>query len=172
MRTEAERSEAHRKANRKYCSIHRNAIRERDREYYAAHRDAQLKRSREYHATHREARREYTRKYAAAHPEGVRESVRKYRAAHPEVQLAHNAKRRALKLGAFVESVSRAIVYKRDGGRCHLCGKKARKDNWHLDHIMPLSKGGEHSYRNVAVACPGCNLHKHKRPIGQLLLIG
>lgn len=35
-----------------------------------------------------------------------------------------------------------------------------------------LHPADEHSYRNVAVACARCNLKKHNRPIGQLLLIG
>jgi len=80
------------------------------------------------------------------------------------------ARRRALKAGATVEKVNRALVYERDSGRCHLCGRKVNPKKWHLDHIIPLSKGGEHSYRNVAVACPKCNMSKGAKVRGQLRL--
>jgi len=80
------------------------------------------------------------------------------------------ARRRALKRGATVDPVSRAVVFDRDAGRCHLCGKKVNPKHWHLDHIVPLSQGGEHSYRNVAVSCPFCNMSKGAKIRGQLRL--
>jgi 5-methylcytosine-specific restriction endonuclease McrA len=84
---------------------------------------------------------------------------------------AYAAKRRALERGAFVEYVDPKLIYVRDGGRCHICGKKVPKKNWHLDHLIPLARGGEHSYKNVAVACPGCNMRKHTKAEAQLRLI-
>jgi 5-methylcytosine-specific restriction endonuclease McrA len=43
--------------------------------------------------------------------------------------------------------------------------KKVDPANWHLDHVVPLSRGGEHSYANVQVAHPFCNLSKGPRLI-------
>lgn len=77
---------------------------------------------------------------------------------------------RARKASATVEDVDRAVVWARDGGRCHICGKVCNQDKWHLDHIVPLSRGGEHSYRNVAVSHPFCNISKGARGQGQLRL--
>lgn len=89
-------------------------------------------------------------------------------------------KRKALQRGATVESVNPAKVFDRDGWRCKLCGIKTPKskrgtyadDAPELDHIMPLSKGGDHSYRNTQCACRRCNGAKADRPMGQMLLIG
>ena len=39
---------------------------------------------------------------------------------------------------------------------CAYCGKKSQ----HLDHIIPLSKGGLHDITNVTGACKPCNLSK------------
>ena len=37
---------------------------------------------------------------------------------------------------------------------------------WHVDHVYPLSRGGEHSYRNTQPAHPECNIAKgDKMPI-------
>ena len=34
---------------------------------------------------------------------------------------------------------------------------------FHIEHIVPLSRGGATSEENLALACPGCNLHKSDR---------
>jgi hypothetical protein len=31
---------------------------------------------------------------------------------------------------------------------------------FHIEHVVPRSKGGESTLENLALACPGCNLHK------------
>jgi 5-methylcytosine-specific restriction endonuclease McrA len=55
----------------------------------------------------------------------------------------------------------REVVYVRDGGRCMKCGKKVRKDDYHVDHIHPISKGGDHwDLFNLECSCPTCNLKK------------
>jgi hypothetical protein len=81
---------------------------------------------------------------------------------------------------ATVEEVDALIVFDRDGWRCQLCRRrtlKSKRGTCHprapeLDHIVPLSKGGEHSYRNTQCSCRECNGAKSNGPGGQLLLIG
>lgn len=34
---------------------------------------------------------------------------------------------------------------------------------FHLEHIVPRSRGGDSSLENLAWACPACNLHKSDR---------
>ena len=75
--------------------------------------------------------------------------------------------RRIRKATAFVEHVSTVKLFKRDRKRCQLCGKKLnlKRPVPHplaatIDHIIPLSKGGEHSYRNTQLACFKCNCAK------------
>jgi hypothetical protein len=34
---------------------------------------------------------------------------------------------------------------------------------FHVEHVIPQSKGGESTVQNLALACPGCNLHKADR---------
>ncbi len=83
---------------------------------------------------------------------------------HPEKNANYVAKRRARIANApVVELIDRTVVYARDGGLCHLCRQPVPADAFHLDHVIPLVKGGEHSYRNVRVACPPCNARKGAR---------
>jgi predicted nucleic acid-binding Zn ribbon protein len=96
------------------------------------------------------------------------------------VKQGRKAKRRAEKLGVHYEPVSPLKVFKRDGWRCQLCGKKLnpkhrgtiRDDAPELDHIIPWAQGGEHSYRNTQCACRKCNQGKGARELGQLRLFG
>ena len=89
-------------------------------------------------------------------------------------------KRRALERGARrAERVDPIAVFERDGWRCQFCGVKtprrlrgscdARAPE--LDHIMPVSKGGEHTYRNTQCLCRSCNGAKGNAPKGQLALL-
>lgn len=54
------------------------------------------------------------------------------------------------------ESV-RAEVWRRDQGRCVNCGVK---ENLQFDHIIPVSKGGATSAKNLQLLCQSCNLTK------------
>lgn len=88
-------------------------------------------------------------------------------------QAAHNATKKASrKRGERAEHVSRAYIYNRDGGRCHICGTKRPPNDFHLDHLIPLADGGQHAPENLAVACPSCNTARGRRGAAQLLLLG
>lgn len=76
---------------------------------------------------------------------------------------AHKTRRKALERGLpgmRHEKVKRGVVWERDEGVCHICGLAADPDSWHLDHVIPLASGGDHTYDNVAVSHPACNLAK------------
>jgi hypothetical protein len=68
---------------------------------------------------------------------------------------------------ASTERISRQVVFERDGWTCQLCGDAVDsrlsgrdEDGPTLDHIFPLSKGGEHTYANVQLAHKRCNTAK------------
>lgn len=54
--------------------------------------------------------------------------------------------------------LSRRAVFYRDGFRCQYCGKETK--DLTLDHVIPRSRGGPHSWDNVASACIPCNHRK------------
>jgi 5-methylcytosine-specific restriction endonuclease McrA len=86
--------------------------------------------------------------------------VLSWKRAHPQKVSSWNADRRAMKKGQFVERVFRSVVFRRDAGICGICGLVVDPDNWHLDHVIPLAQGGEHSYVNTQVSHPACNIKK------------
>lgn len=150
---------------------------------YPAHREEIAASNRAWYLANREEKAAYARAWYLA----TREEIAAYRLAHHEERAAYSrawqranpdkcrdkkVRRRAHKMAVYVEPVSRTVVFQSDGGRCHVCHKKVDPKTWHLDHLIPLSLGGEHSYRNVAVACPKCNLRRGNTGPAQLRLIG
>jgi hypothetical protein len=78
--------------------------------------------------------------------------------------------RRAAMSAVWVEHVDRDVVGARDGWRCGICRSKIRRTLTHphprsasLDHVEPLSLGGEHSYANTRIAHLFCNLSRGNR---------
>ena len=51
----------------------------------------------------------------------------------------------------------RAMIKDRDGHECLICGSR---DPLHIDHIIPVSKGGTDDPDNLRVLCQRCNLEK------------
>jgi hypothetical protein len=54
------------------------------------------------------------------------------------------------------ESV-RIEVWRRDGGKCARCGSREKLE---YDHIVPVSKGGSNTARNIELLCESCNRKK------------
>ena len=60
---------------------------------------------------------------------------------------------------------TRNAVMLRDGHRCGYCGQVASRNRMTIDHVVPRSQGGTHSWSNLITACQRCNQRKgHHRP--------
>lgn len=79
---------------------------------------------------------------------------------NPEKAALHTRQRRTRRREGWVESVHPLVVLERDDGVCGICGRDVDPFRFHVDHIVPLSRGGEHSYANCQVAHPSCNRSK------------
>lgn len=164
--------EARRAYKAEYHKRHAEEIRERAKQWERDNPEkATAKRHRYMDNGGREKARERrlshaeeTRAYRAVWDKANRDKLRAYAAdwyrAHPERAAAERAKRRARLRNATVSSFSYEAVLWRDGYRCHICAGDVVPGEIHYDHVIPLSRGGEHSYDNVRVAHATCNLRK------------
>ena len=78
---------------------------------------------------------------------------------------------------SYKKDITLMSLYKRNMGVCYLCGEKCDYSDyvirngtvicgdWYssIDHIVPVSKGGEHSWKNVKLAHRRCNYLKRDR---------
>lgn len=59
-----------------------------------------------------------------------------------------------------INKKSRDKIFSRDSYRCQYCGGVFKNEELHIDHIMPLSKGGKNNEMNLTTSCIRCNLYK------------
>lgn len=78
-------------------------------------------------------------------------------------RLAAKRRRAAERGGRFIENVHPLVLLERADGVCGICGEDVDPFDFHVDHIHPLVRGGEHSYMNTQIAHPLCNLRKGDR---------
>lgn len=93
-------------------------------------------------------------KYRLENPEKVKEWKRKDRIENKSRILADNAKRRSLQQGETSEKIEQLYAL-RDFYISMSLG-----DNFHVDHIIPLSRGGKHIFDNLQVIPAIDNLRK------------
>ena len=77
-------------------------------------------------------------------------------------EIAYRSKGKEKRKSIPVET--RKIIYKQSGGRCAICGKQIDFNEMELDHINPVSLGGNSSQSNLQCCCVSCNRMKGNLP--------
>ena len=101
---------------------------------------------------------ERTAQWRANNPGRNYKAVKEWRKANPDFTRIENVRRAAKKYGqkaTLTIGEWREIVNEYEG-LCAYCFAPYE----HLDHIVPVSKGGASSKENVVPACQNCNLRK------------
>lgn len=65
----------------------------------------------------------------------------------------------------YVQSEEQQRIIERARGCCEYCRSRAdhATQSFSVEHIIPVSRGGETALDNLALACPGCNGHKYAK---------
>lgn len=103
----------------------------------------------------------YGKAWAAAN----RETVRSHR-------IVNEGRRRARKRQAGVLRVTDSDIARlagRHSGRCAYCVTRPWE---HLDHVIPIARGGRHSIGNLLPACQPCNQSKNSRLLAEWRYLG
>lgn len=132
-----------REKNKGYISSQQRAWREANKERIAA------------------ARKAYYQKNAVE----IRQKVRMWEKANPQRVRKQGHKRRALERGAEHEPYTRADIntlWHDQDGLCAYC-RSPMFGVYHIDHVMPISRGGADKLENLALACPSCNSQKYNK---------
>lgn len=79
---------------------------------------------------------------------------------------ARDLKRRVLKKNADlnykIDNLVIEQIINKYNGKCAYCGQEC-KEHFHIDHKIPLSRGGDNNFDNLALSCPHCNLSKNDK---------
>lgn len=65
---------------------------------------------------------------------------------------------------------NRLKIFKRDEYKCYYCGKQLTRFTTTLDHVQPVSEGGDNSYENLITACLHCNSQRGSRPVMDIII--
>ncbi len=157
--------------DRKYYEKNAERLREKQRQYVKANADAVRLAARARYMSNADARRAKAAERRRA-DDSVRASYRRRYAENPAPFIAAQAARRARCAGAVSGRDVRTILASCDG-RCAYCFASGKLE---LDHVVPLSRGGQHAPENLAPACQRCNRSKRDellsewlwRPTGQV----
>lgn len=82
--------------------------------------------------------------------------------AHPEVGRAKNHRRMAIIAAAVGNHTAADIrdLLSAQVRRCAYCDGDLTMLGYHVDHVVPLSRGGSNARDNLAASCPACNMAK------------
>lgn len=126
---------------------------------------------------------EKARRWRKEHPAEMLKFNQRWRSKNAESVRASGRKnankRRAYKVNAGGDYTNQEIQeqYERQNGRCYYaaCGHVKLGGIYHVEHVIPLSRGGRNDISNIVLTCPRCNLSKkdklpHEWPDGGRLL--
>lgn len=94
-----------------------------------------------------------------------REYMRRWRRDNPIKQAAQSRTKKARRRNAPGRHTAADVlaIGDRQNWRCAWCATDCRKA-YHVDHIIPLAKGGSNWPDNLCIACPPCNMSKKDKP--------
>lgn len=151
--------------HRAYADRNKEKLREYSKQHRAQNPKAGPERLKAWRLKNEVRNEEQQRAYYLANKERFKPYLVEWRKANPDKWKAQVQRRRANKLKAPSQLTAkqwRGIVEYFDG-RCAYCLEKF--DSITVDHVEPLSRGGENSEPNVVPACLSCNSRKQDRTL-------
>jgi 5-methylcytosine-specific restriction endonuclease McrA len=148
-------------SKRKYRNANKDIERERQRSSRAKNPSHYAATAKKWREANKEKKAKMDRDWALRNRETVRKYASDYRKKYPERVNCLNRNRKARireNGGTHTESDIFGILYSQ-GGRCALCKVSVKKYR-HIDHIVPISKGGGNHRRNLQILCEPCNTSK------------
>lgn len=137
-----------------YC---KDCTKARSAKWKLENKERHYQQSINWRAANPERKRISDTKWRKANKDKIKKSANKYQTSHPERQSDFYHKRKALKLKNGVFEISKKFLKNLYSSPCNCCGKYG---DIHMDHIIPLSRGGRHSEGNLQPLCSKCNLSK------------
>jgi HNH endonuclease len=176
----------HRNHNTPICEDCRTACRENKRKWRLANPEKAKQENKKGHIKRREKVLERNRLFRKNNPEHVKAYQDNYRSNHKEERETYRLnnlekfrsyarKRKAWKLNNGHEPYLEQQVLELYGTDCHICqepidlevSRKVGIGDWklglHIDHLIPLAKGGSDTLENVRPSHANCNLLKNAK---------
>lgn len=119
---------------------------------------------RAHYAANKEKSNRCSREWAGANADRIRELMNLRYARNPIPARVASSKRRAMKRasdGSYTEDDVRGLIKTQKGKCAHAWCRVKIDRRFHVDHIIPLSKGGSNERKNIQILCQPCNSRKY-----------
>jgi 5-methylcytosine-specific restriction endonuclease McrA len=151
---------------REWVNNNRDKMRAADRKWRQSHPDKVKAKGHRWYWSNPKKHTLDAIRWNRAHPERRVESSRKWQKNHPENRRAHHVLRRSRKRSAEGKFTAADIkrLLKLQRNRCAFyanCRTRFVRTDFHIDHIMPLAKGGSNWPNNIQLLCADCNIKKN-----------
>lgn len=156
---------------KEYAKSNPARCKEYKRKYYESNKVSVIQRAKEWKSAHQEKTKASNAKYRQNNKEQITAARQKWIRDNPDKvkSLRHRSKavrRSRLRVGHDNHRVISDWVKKwknRNKVECFWCRCKFRGDDMHIDHVVPISKGGLHCLQNLVTSCAKCNQRKSAR---------
>ena len=128
----------------KYWTDNRAELYEKKKEYIVQNKVAHLTRQHTWYEKNKDA---------------IKARTSQYKKDHPKQYQMYNNRRLASKKNGIIEDFTIKDIIEKYGDSCVYCQSSFE----HIDHYVPLSKGGSHTLDNVRPSCEQCNLEKSNK---------
>jgi len=152
------------KAKREYNKKNKENHNEYRKEYRVKNKDRLLKRERNYREKNIEKIKSNHKKYNEKNKEELKIYRRKYYKTIKGISSKRNTehKRRTKYKDGDVKTSEINNLFA-TVKNCYWCNKQLCPKQTHIDHYVPLSKGGKHTISNLVLTCSKCNLKKSSK---------
>lgn len=132
--------------------------------HYQENKEKHNQYSREWAIKNKDKRNIILRRYRENNIENVRKSNREWQKKNPEKLVIQLQRRRTRKYNTEGIFTKQDVLdrYASQFGMCFYCGISL-ENKYHVDHYIPLSKGGNNKPENIVIACPYCNWSKNNK---------
>lgn len=160
---QAENGEIIRLKARITAKQNRATLREQERARYQRNPETKRRNAKAYRERNADHVKELKRQDYERNIEKRRAAVNRYRQTEQGklVKKVSNHKRkvRAKENGGSFTSEEIRTLNRLQKGKCWYCGKSIETE-YHIEHRVPLSRGGSNDLSNIVLSCPACNLSK------------
>ena len=148
IQTHNKNKEHYKKYQKQWKAANREYVNSRDKKYREEHPEIEFKKQKKYRETHKEQLYEKGKKYRETHRDYFKV---KYKERKNNIKSTND--------GSITQALLEELLLLQDN-KCTYCGCKLTPDNKHMDHIIPISRGGTHTADNIHYVCKGCNQSK------------
>lgn len=158
-----------------YYQKNKERVKKYRKEYYLKNKEEVLKKSKNAREKNKDKISEYRKKRWKENKDILKAKNKEWRQSDRGrimVRL-NNIKRVGIKKSVDDGTITNKSIKSIWTGNCKICNKeidinakRGEEKHCHLDHIIPLTKGGTHSIKNVQWLCPQCNIRKSNKIYG------